>query len=85
MNLKLPNGRGKNRLVQMADFASRLTQLHDQIGMKISSRGWCYQLEGFGLITKAEFDKIEKIINECRKKGYLPVDFVLGGLISLIE
>ena len=42
---------------------------------KISGRGWCYQLEGFGLITKDQFNYCQKIINLCRKEGYLPIDF----------
>ena len=38
-------------------------------------RGWCYQLEVEGIITKAEFDKVENLINRCRKEGILPIDF----------
>jgi len=33
-------------------------------------------LEGMGLITKGEFDRVQDLINECRKKGILPIDFV---------
>jgi len=76
MDLCLPSGRGKNRVSQMIMFSEKLKLISKQIGFKLSTRGWCYQLEGFGLITKAEFDKVEKIINDCRKDGYLPVDFV---------
>ena len=43
---------------------------------KISSRGWCYLLEVYHIITKDQFDICQKIINECRKKGYIPIDFV---------
>ena len=56
-------------------FAESLIRLNEIIGFKLSARGWCYQLEGFQLITKGEFDRVERIINECRKKGILPVDF----------
>jgi hypothetical protein len=77
MQLQLPTGRGKKRRSQLVAFANQLIAIYNQMDMKVSSRGWCYQLEGFGLITKAEFDKIEKIINDCRKDGSLPVDFVL--------
>ncbi len=73
MNLELP-GR-KNRKQGMEDFSKELESIGDQIGFKLSARGWCYQLEGFGLITKAEFNKAENIINACRKQGYLPIDF----------
>ena len=43
---------------------------------KITARGWCYQLEGFRVINKDQFDYSQKIINICRKEGYLPIDFV---------
>jgi hypothetical protein len=33
-------------------------------------------LENMGVITKAKFNLTQHIINECRKKGYLPVRFV---------
>ncbi len=61
---------------RLQDFADELQALSDQIGMKISSRGWGYILENAGFITKDEFDKVEKVINRCRKEGLLPVDFV---------
>jgi len=77
MNIILPKGRGGNRELEMMAFSDNLKELSKKIGFNLSSRGWCYQLEGFGLITKNEFDKVEKVINECRKKGYLPVDFIL--------
>lgn len=43
---------------------------------KVSARGWCYLLEGYGVITKDKFDQCFNIINLCRKEGYLPLDFV---------
>ncbi len=74
--LKLPT-RGKDREDNILAFAEELTKIQSQIDFKISARGWCYQLEQFGLITKAEFGKVESLINkECRQKGYLPIDFV---------
>lgn len=72
----LPKGRGKKRLTMMRDFAISLIKLYNQIGFKISSRGWCYQLEGFGLLDKSQFNRVEKLINDCRKNGLLPIDFV---------
>lgn len=74
--LELPT-RGKNREDNVLAFAEELIKLQSQIDFKVSARGWCYQLEQFGLITKAEFDKAERLINkECRQKGHLPIDFV---------
>jgi hypothetical protein len=64
-----------NREAGLAAFAEELQNLDKQIGFKVSARGWCYQLEQFRLINKDQFDKVENIINTCREKGYLPVDF----------
>ena len=58
------------------DFAEKLVAIGEKVGFKISARGWCYQLEGFRIINKDQFDRVERAINICRKKGYLPVDFV---------
>lgn len=63
----------KNKL---QDFANLLKGLSDQIGFKVSSRGWCYLMEQAGHIDKSQFNKIEDAINKCRRKGILPVDFV---------
>ena len=61
---------------RLVDFARELKEISEQIGFKVSARGWCYQLEQEGLITKAEFDKVENLINKCRKRGILPLDFI---------
>lgn len=58
------------------DFAEMLIEMSYRIGFKVSSRGWCYLMEQAGYINKSQFDKVDENINECRKKGYLPVDFV---------
>jgi len=62
-------------LERLKEFADKLTELANQIGFKVSARGWCYQLESERLINKNEFDKVESWINNCRKRGILPVDF----------
>ena len=56
-------------------FAEELKIISRKIGFKISSRGWCYQLEVGGHINKGQFDRVEHLINTCRKKGILPIDF----------
>lgn len=74
--LELPS-RGKGREESLLNFARELRNIQSQIDFKVSARGWCYQLEQFGLITKAQFDRVENIINhDLRAKGYLPIDFV---------
>ena len=61
-------------------FASEISQINSRRTarktMKYSTRGWCYLVEGLGKIDKGRFDQFEKAINDCRKKGFLPIDFV---------
>lgn len=57
------------------DFAAYLEDIQRKIDFRISSRGWCYQLEQARIINKDQFSKVEDAINACRKNGDLPVDF----------
>lgn len=61
---------------RLAEFAAKLKSLSRQIGMKVSSRGWCYIMEQNRFINKDQFDLVENLINKCRKQGLLPVNFV---------
>jgi len=72
--MKLPS-RGKNREAEIQEFAEEMKKLTHRVGFKISARGWCYTMEGFNLITKAQFDVVENLINGCRRNGILPIDF----------
>ena len=45
----------------------------DSLDFKVSSPGWCYVLEEHGLV-KGDFDTAQKLINQCRKSGLLPLD-----------
>ncbi len=56
-------------------FASMLLHLGEQIGFRCSVRGWCYLLQQAGVITKDEFAKATDWIVQCRRKGFLPIDF----------
>jgi hypothetical protein len=60
----------------LKSFANQLMQLSSEIGFKVSARGWAYIMEQKRMINKDEFDKVNKLINTCRKKGFLPIDFV---------
>jgi len=71
----IPTSKGRQRLIEMIHFAKRLVEIGKIVGFAISARGWCYQLESFGLVTKAQFDKVENLINECRERGFLAIDF----------
>jgi hypothetical protein len=61
---------------ELEEFAEKILGISDTIGFKVSSRGWCYILEGYRLINKDQFDKVDWLINNCRRYGYLPIDFV---------
>jgi len=71
--MKLPTG--KNKRIKLSEFVEQLKEIDELVGMPMSARGWGYTLEGDGLITKAQIDLVENLINECRKSGMLPIDF----------
>jgi hypothetical protein len=76
----VPHGTLGNDIYEMRlkDFADEIKAMDSQrtTPVKYSSRGWCYLLEGLGKIHKGEFDSCQKAINDCRKIGLLPIDFV---------
>lgn len=55
-------------------FCEEIKQIASRLDFQISSRGWCYQLEGENIITKGDFDAAQTLINDCRKSGLLPID-----------
>jgi hypothetical protein len=61
---------------QLDEFVGFIASLSEGIGFRISSRGWGYILEQRGLITKDQFDKVEGVINRCRRRACCPADFV---------
>jgi len=76
MTLKLPTATGgKMYMYQLSEFAKELQLLSDDVGFRMSARGWAYTLEGMRLINKDQFDRVETLINSCRERGYLPIDF----------
>jgi len=60
----------------LQEFSNQLIGLSEQIGFKVSARGWAYLMEQHRMINKDEFDKVNDLINSCRRKGFLPIDFV---------
>ena len=58
---------------QLRQWCEGIVEINSTLDFRVSSRGWCYLLEEHGL-SKGDFDKAERLINSCRKKGLLPVD-----------
>lgn len=66
-------------------FVKFLLDYQNVINQKISIRGWCYILEGLNKITKSDFRKTTKFINELRKDGSIPIDFVASDITRKIN
>lgn len=83
INISLPQ-RGRGRLSNatkdkydenLREFCNAILQIDSSLDFKVSSRGWCYILEEYGLL-KGDFDKAQGLLVECRKQGWLPLDIV---------
>lgn len=80
--LQLPQGgRGRRSAAdaerleaEKAEFCRFILQIKSTLDFKVSSRGWCYLLENSHHLSKADFDRAQKLINDCRKEGLLPID-----------
>jgi hypothetical protein len=58
---------------RLAAFCALISQIRSSMDFAVSSRGWCYLLERHGL-RKGDFDAAQRLINECRRSGELPLD-----------
>lgn len=57
------------------ELAKAMKSIQSTIDFKISARGWCYILEDKAGLSKADFDIAVIMITQCRKQGFLPIDF----------
>jgi hypothetical protein len=53
-------------------FCDAIREIRSTLDFTPTARGWCYLLESHGL-EKGDFDKAERVINEARKEGDLPL------------
>lgn len=60
---------------ELEAFVQLVLQIQSRLDFKMGSRGWCYALEPHGL-GKGDFDSAQRLINDCRKEGLLPLGFV---------
>ena len=58
---------------QVAAFCALIRKINSTMDFRVGSRGWCYILERHGL-RKGDFGDAQKLINDCRKSGDLPLD-----------
>ena len=65
-------------------FSAGIKEIRSTLEFAPSARGWCYILEEHGL-TKGKFNKAQTVMNDCRKKGLLPLDITSedGGRIAI--
>jgi hypothetical protein len=75
----LPRGRPTQEAKRQYDteikaFCDSILKIRSTLDFAVSSRGWCYVLEGENVITKHEFDAAQRVINTCRKSGLLPIE-----------
>ena len=81
MKLVMPQrGRGRPTAASTARYERELRpwcqgiiKINSTLDFRVSSRGWCYILEEHEL-EKGDFDVAQRLINNCRKKGFLPLD-----------
>jgi hypothetical protein len=74
-----PTAEAKARYAEeVAAFCAAILELDSTLEFKVGSRGWAYVCEQHGLVTKADFDTVQKLINDCRKSGDLPLDICLA-------
>jgi len=58
---------------RVEQFCALVEEIESTMDFKAGSRGWCYILERHGLL-KGDFAAAQRLINECRKSGDLPLD-----------
>ncbi len=91
--IKLPvRKRGRQSIPAIAAYETKLEHfgglilaLRGRLDFAPSSRGWCYMLEELSGLTKDQFNGAEKVIVECRKRGFLPLDITAKDGARLFE
>jgi hypothetical protein len=59
---------------ELEAFCQGIQQIKSTLDFDVTSRGWAYICENRRILTKAELDRCQIIINDCRKSGALPLD-----------
>jgi hypothetical protein len=61
-------------LLQRERFCETILEINSRLDFAVSSRGWGYILEGKRMIDKGDLDIAQRLVNDCRKDGSLPLD-----------
>jgi hypothetical protein len=88
IEIELPKGKPLDRARQLMKFSHGIVKLSQRIDFRMSSRGYAYFLQNMGKITKDEFDRAERLIGECVKNGWIPIDTLAkdeGREFSVVE
>jgi hypothetical protein len=59
---------------KLKEFCDFMRSVHSDLGIAVSSRGWCYIFEDRLGVKKGDFGYAEGLINDCRKAGLIPID-----------
>jgi len=93
MDIRLPikrkrGGQGKKAKEKYKEslrvFAENMKEIQKGLDFHMGSRGWCYAMEPFGL-KKSDFDFGQECINECRRRGFLKLGFILEDESHIVE
>jgi hypothetical protein len=60
--------------IEVQRFCEHILELASREDFRVGARGWAYVLEGDRFIDKDEIDAAERLINDSRKNGNLPLD-----------
>ena len=81
---KLPVGRPSKEVkaeyehVLVPAFINMMKEVQSALDFKMGGRAWCYYLEtNLRAINKNDFDAAQMKINDWRKEGVFPPDFIL--------
>jgi hypothetical protein len=56
-------------------FRDKLLEIQSRLDFTPGTRGWCYLAENAGMVTKGDFDRLERLLSDWRREGLLPLCF----------
>ncbi len=68
----------------LKSFCEKIIEIRSTLDFPVSSRGWCYLIEEYGL-KKGDFDKAQTLINDWRRSGLLPLNICAKDITRTAE